>query len=55
MHGEARAYAADVLPALRVAACNDYAAPVLALLGMLGTRAAGVDDQTGFFLRNDAR
>ena len=35
--------AADVLPALRVAACNDHAAVVLALLG---TGAAGVDDQT---------
>ena len=35
--------AADVLPALRVAACNDHAAVVLALLG---TGAAGVDDKT---------
>ncbi len=35
--------AADVLPALRVAACNDHAAVVLALLG---TGAAGVDDPT---------
>ncbi len=34
---------ADVLPALRVAACNDHAAMMLALLG---TGAAAVDDQT---------
>ena len=35
--------AADVLPALHVAVCNDHAAVVLALLS---TGAAGVDDQT---------